>query len=357
MRICSIQKIPQKAKLAKPVYDHKGILLLNKGIDITESITNKFKANNIYFIYIEDDISEGIEVESIIDDETKAMITFSIKNIIDNVSSGKKTNAMLPIQEIKKVENIVDTLLKNIKEKNELSYMAVELMGTDMNTYTHSVNVAILSIVNSIDYGYADSMCEKIGFGALMHDIGKTRIDNHVLQKHGILSHEEFNLMKMHPTLGYKMLKSDPSISSISKSIILNHHEKLDGTGYPSGLTASQMPDFLRIVTLSDMFDAMTTDRVYRRRIPVHLALENLMADCISKLDAKIYNRFVRNVILYPPGSMVMLNEGTVAIVSEYNKLNPTRPKLRIVDSKNYSYQEEIDLMQVLNLLIKYTID
>lgn len=94
------------------------------------------------------------------------------------------------------------------------------------------------------------------------------------------------------------------------------------------------------------MFDAMTTDRVYRR-IPVHLALENLMADCISKLDAKIYNRFVRNVILYPPGSMVMLNEGTVAIVSEYNKLNPTRPKLRIVDS-NYSYQEEIDLMQCL---------
>ncbi len=162
MRICSIQKIPQKAKLAKPVYDHKGILLLNKGIDITESITNKFKANNIYFIYIEDDISEGIEIESIIDDETKAMITFSIKNIIDNISSGKKTNAMLPIQEIKKIEYIVDTLLKNIKEKNELSYMAVELMGTDMNTYTHSVNVAILSIINSIDYGYADSMCEKI---------------------------------------------------------------------------------------------------------------------------------------------------------------------------------------------------
>ena len=104
MRICSIQKIPQKAKLAKPVYDHKGILLLNKGIDITESITNKFKANNIYFIDIEDDISEGIEIESIIDDETKAMITFSIKNIIDNISSGKKTNAMLPIQEIEKLK-------------------------------------------------------------------------------------------------------------------------------------------------------------------------------------------------------------------------------------------------------------
>ena len=357
MRICSIQKIPKKTKLAKPVYDHKGRLLLNKGVDISDGIINKFKLNNIFYIYIEDEISEGIEIESIIDDETKAMITFTIKNIIDNTSNSKNQSGMIDSKEIKKAEKIIDTLIKMIKERNHISYMAVELMGTDMNTYTHSVNVAILSIINALDYGYITSTCEKIGFGALMHDVGKTKIENYILQKHEMLTNDEFIEMKLHPDYGHKMFSSDPCISAISKSIILNHHEKLDGTGYPSGLGSNRIPDFVRIVTISDMFDAMTTDRVYRRRMPVHTALEILMADCVTKIDSKIYNKFVRNVVINPPGTIVVLNEGTIAIVTEYDKLSPTRPKIRVIESKNYKYQDEIDLMKTLNLLIEDTLD
>ncbi len=357
MRICSIQKIPTIAKLAKPVYDHKGILLLSKGVDITPGIINRFRINNIFYVYIEDAFSEGIEIESVIDDETKAMITFTIKNILENATNVKKSNGMIPVKEIRRVENIVDTLLRMIKERNNLSYMAVELMGTDMNTYTHSVNVAILSIINCLDYGYVGSMCEKIGFGALMHDIGKTRIDNHILQKHEVLTSEEFIEMKRHSEYGYKMFNADPCISPISKSIILSHHEKLDGSGYPNRLNSSQIPDFIRIVTISDMFDAMTTDRVYKKRMPIHRALEILMGDCIAKIDGNLYKKFIKNIVIYPPGTLVVLNEGTIAIVTEYNSMYPTRPKIRVIDSQNFIAQDEIDLMKKLNLIIENTLD
>ncbi len=250
MRICSIENIPNGAKLAKPIYDIKGLLLLNKGIDLTEGMINRLRLSNIFFIYIEDKISEGIEIHSIVDDQMKASVAFSIKQIMNAGNTSNK--GIMSMKSIKSIESIVDDLITEIKSKNEISYMAVELMGTDMNTYSHSVNVAILSILTANEYGYPNNTGKKIGFGALLHDIGKVKIDASILQKTIPFNDDEWQEMMNHSKYGYEMIKSDPNISAISKSIILNHHEKLDGSGYPNNLKSDKLPPFLRIVTISD---------------------------------------------------------------------------------------------------------
>lgn len=357
MRICSVENLKPGIKLGKPVYDVKGTFLLAKDIILTEVMIKRLIQNKIYFVYIDDEISKGISIESIIDDQAKAKIVLTMKDIMDNKISSRSNPGMIPIDDFKKIGNIVDNLMEEIKNKSDLSYMAVELMGTDMNTYSHSVNVAILSILNAVNYGYSMDMCKKIGIGALLHDIGKTKIDVSILQKVDPFTMEEFIEMKRHSEYGYEMVRKDPSISAISKSIILNHHEKLDGTGYPNKIEARYIPDFVRIVTMADMFDAMTTDRVYRKRIPVHMALELLMADCVSKIDSNVYKKFVENVIMYPPGTMVELNEGSKGLVIKYDKYNPTRPKIRITQSERFEFMTEIDLMNNLNLLIEKTLE
>lgn len=354
MRICSIENLPQKAILAKPIYDIKGLLLLNKGVDLTESLVNRLRLSNIFYIYIEDRISEGIEVNSVVDDQMKASIAFSIKEVMNTGNTSSK--GIMSMKSIKSIKNIVNELIEEIKSKDEHSYMAVELMGTDMNTYSHSVNVAILSILTANEYGYPAETVRKIGFGALLHDIGKVKIDTEVLQKTTPFSDEEWKEMMNHSKYGYEMVKSDPNISAISKSIILNHHEKLDGSGYPNKLTADKLPPFLRIVTMADMFDALTTDRVYRKRISVNTALEILMSECTYKLDSEIYRLFIKNITVYPPGTIVILSEGTMAIITAYDKLNPSRPKLRVVNSENFSSDQELDLMTHRNIVISNTI-
>lgn len=357
MRICSVDKLKPGVRLGKPVYDIKGVFLLAKDMELTEAMIKRLITNKIYFVYIEDEISEGISIESIIDDQTKATIITTMKDIMENKIDSKGCTGMIPREEFNKIKDIVDTLIEEIKSKSDISYMAVELMGTDMNTYSHSVNVAILSILNAVDHGYSMDMCEKIGIGAILHDIGKTKIDTSVLQKKEPFTIEEIMEMQRHSQYGYEMVRRDPSISAISKAIILNHHEKLDGTGYPNRIQARYIPDFVRIVTMADMFDAMTTDRVYRKRLPVHTALELLMTDCVSKIDSNVYKKFVKNVVLYPPGTIVELNEGTKGIVIKYDKGNPTRPLLRVFESDKFEYKSQIDLMNHLNLLIERTLD
>lgn len=347
-----MDRIPQKAILAKNIYDSKGTFLLRKDSPLKENTVQKLKKNGIFFVYIQDELSEGIELNNVVDDEIKAEIIFSFKQMIEKKIKHARTSNVIESKEVKMIEDIVGNLLSEIRQNNDLSYIAVELMGTDMSTYFHSVNTAIVSLLIALESKMEMSLCRHIGLGAILHDVGKIKIDADILNQMTVFSDEELEEMRKHVEYGYDMVRGSYSISGIAKAIVLKHHEKLDGSGYPSGIPGDQIPDYVRVVTMADMFDAMTSDRVYRRKMPVHRALEYLMADCIDKIDSKIFKSLTKKVVLFPPGTIVLLNEGSRGIVIKYQQEAPTRPVVRILESNNFNPGTEIDLLKTLNLLV-----
>jgi HD-GYP domain-containing protein (c-di-GMP phosphodiesterase class II) len=189
-----------------------------------------------------------------------------------------------------------------------------------------------LSVLTAKALGYNKNDIKNIGLGAFLHDIGKMLVDPDLISKTSSLTEEEKQAVEKHPELGYNLIKNIDSLPYTAKQIVLLHHEKLDGKGYPYGLKGIEIPEFVRIVTLCDMYDAMTTDRVYRKKMPIYIALEILMRDAVYKLDRNIYRHMTENICIFPPGSGVVLSDGRIGIVSFYRATNPSRPHVRVLD-------------------------
>ncbi len=334
MRVIQTESLKAGDIVGKSLYSDSGNLLLGKGMALTESLIHKIKDNQIFCLYIDDESSEGIEPKGIVDDETMVKSIKSIKATMDGLlKTSKKTNlaGRIPLKQYFVVENIVNELMRALEDNKDTLYTVTELMGTDMYTYKHSVNVAVLSILVAKSLEYGNEAIKNIAMGGLLHDIGKINVQIDLINKKGALTEEEFEEMKNHPEYGFEMVKDDRVLSSISKNIIRYHHEKLDGSGYQHKLRQSEIPEFVAIVTICDMYDAMTTDRSYRKRMPIYQALEILMCEAVERIDPKIYHALVKNICIYPVGSTVVLSDGREALVIEYRKDYPTRPKLKLL--------------------------
>jgi len=347
MRLISTAKLKIGDRIGKSLYSDNGTLLLGKGVELTVGLIQKIEEHEIYFVYIDDEISKDIEVKNIIEEEEMVKIVTSIKKVMDEAVFGdkkKRVSGFVPLETFKVVQDIVKQLIESITENPNALYSLTELMGTDMYTYKHSVNVAILSILTARSLKYNRKMTEEIALGALLHDIGKVRVGNDLINKKEKLTKEEFEKIKKHSEYGFELIKRDVVLSSYVKQIVVKHHEKLDGTGYPFGLKEHEIPEYVRIVTLCDIFDAMTNDRVYRRRMPVHKALEIIMTDSVFKLDRSIYRHFVENICVFPPGTGVKLSDDREAIVVKYRRDYPTRPIIRVVNKQNLRKSYDLDL-------------
>jgi putative nucleotidyltransferase with HDIG domain len=344
--------------LARDIYDDMGRLLLGKEIELSDVLIKKLLDAEVYFVYIEDQLSEGIEVKGLIEDTKMLGSINKVKNILQNVTVEKKdAAAMIREEDLEAVDSVIKDLIESLEENPDALYTVVDLMGADMYTYKHSVNVAILSILTSRSLGYDYHLTKHIAMGALLHDIGKALVKGDLIQKQDKLTDEEFEEVKKHVEYGYDLVKDNISLSGYTKQIVRLHHEKRDGSGYPLGLKETEIPDFVRIITICDMFDAMTSNRVYRKSMPVYQAIEILMADSVFKLDAIILDFFLKNICVYPPGSGVRLCDGREGLVVQYNKYSPTRPIIRVFKSEEgYSEVSEINLEKNLVLFIEETI-
>ena len=349
--------------LGKDIYSKDGSCLLGKGVVITKTLLLKLKRHNIPYVYIDNFISEGINPEGIISDQLMIKSVMSLRNVLDTLLKQDKKSAqkMIPIREFHAVENIILEIIYSIERSENITYTVIELMETDMYTYKHSINVAILSILTAKSMKYNHETVKAIALGALLHDIGKIKIRNELLTKQGDFSREEIKELQTHAEKGYELVKSEIGMSAYTKQIIRFHHEKLDGSGYPLGLFREQIPDYVRIVTICDIFDNLTTDRPYRKRTSIYNALEILMAESVYKVDPEIYKVFVNHICIYPPGTGVILSDGRKALIVKYRSYNPSRPLVRIINplhdySSNSSF-EEIDLEKNLTLFIESSIE
>ncbi|PUU85975.1 MAG: metal dependent phosphohydrolase [Halanaerobium sp.] len=201
--------------------------------------------------------------------------------------------------------------------------------------------------------GYSKSELFKLGMGGMLHDIGKTLIPEEILNKPAKLTDHEFEIIKNHPELGFNYLQQIESISPLSRIVVYSHHERVDGSGYPRGLKGDEIHEFARVAAIADVFDALTSDRVYRDRWPTYKAAEYIMNHTEQLFDYQLVKKFLPQVSFYPNGSEVILSSGHRAVVRTQNVGFPTRPVLRLIeDDEGNELDKELDLLKHMNIVI-----
>ena len=224
--------------------------------------------------------------------------------------------------------------MKAITDNDAIAVDINTLKISDEYTFKHSVDVASISMIIAKRYGLDDKQVYQIGVSGLLHDLGKSQIPNEVLNKPGKLTDAEFELMKKHPLLGYNIIKEKTDIAPEVKMGVLQHHEKTNGRGYPLGLSDQKIHIYARILSVADIYDALVTERPYKKAFSPRDAVEMIMA-MTGELDLTIIQSFLDSVILYPVDSVVTLSTGEKAKVVQNNSGYPMRPKVVTLKTGN----------------------
>lgn len=363
-KLVKIERISRGMALAQDVLDRDGKLLIGTSTFLTNELLYKIKTLTsynsllIYFpdtkidVIVETESNKRIKLHSnqiqIADIQKKIEIKKKLKEVEDTI---EKSFHSLSINENdtkakEEIEFAVEDIKKNISASMELLEEITEIRNVDEYLYNHSLNVAILSHLIGKWLKLPEEDLEILIKSGLLHDIGKLKIDPLVLNKPGRLNDAEFEIMKKHSSLSYKMLKkAGYDDNNILKAVIF-HHEKEDGTGYPLGIAGKQIPIHARILSVADIFDAMTSERVYKKRISPFKVLEMFQNQTFGKLDLSITMIFVKKFSEYYIGSHVTLSNGEKAKIVSLNHYEINKPLLAL-DDGNF-----IDISKIRNLEI-----
>jgi HD-GYP domain-containing protein (c-di-GMP phosphodiesterase class II) len=222
--------------------------------------------------------------------------------------------------------------------------------------YNHSLNVAIICISLGITHGYSRNDLNALGLGAILHDIGKTRVQPELLKLSRAFTAEEYKEVQMHTVLGYQLLKDEPNVPLLAAHCAFQHHERIDGSGYPRGIKGDEIHDFAKWIAIADSYDAMTSHRSYRSAMLPHEAMEVLYGSAGTLYDRKKVAMFRDHVAIYPLGLTVKLNTGEKGVVTQINPSYPHRPTVRIFETADGKLTQpifEIDLSQKHTVLIE----
>jgi HD-GYP domain-containing protein (c-di-GMP phosphodiesterase class II) len=225
------------------------------------------------------------------------------------------------------VEGIVGSVLRNVNALQAIS----KLRSQDDYTFSHCVNVSMLTAMFVRHLGHDDETVFEAGMGGFFHDLGKAQMPTKILTASRRLTPEEFSTMRRHPTLGYEYLTKVPELPESVRLATLEHHERIDGTGYPDAKRGGQISIQGKIVGIVDVYDALSSRRAYKDAMLPHRVLGLLYGMRTHDLDEGLTEQFIRCIGIYPAGSIIKLNTGEVAIVTQINHAAPLYPKVIIV--------------------------
>lgn len=224
------------------------------------------------------------------------------------------------------VQEISDSVLRNPDALISLA----RLKTADNYTYMHSVAVCALMVSLALQLQLDEEQTKIAGMGGLLHDLGKAQTPPEVLNKPAKLTDAEFDVIKAHPMHGYQMLVNGPPLDAMVLDIVLHHHEKTDGTGYPHGLKGDEISLFARMGAICDVYDAITSDRPYKKGWDPAEAMRKMAGWTSGHLDAQMFQGFVKSVGIYPTGSLVRLSSGRIGIVTTQNPRALLKPVVKV---------------------------
>lgn len=277
---CNCLRPGQKIARDLTLFDHR--VFVRRGNVLTTNHINRIQTIGFQGAYIDDDISKDLEIASIVSDEIQYKAKKEIKSLYSDVELRKESPVSHELSTIEGViADIVDQLLKNRSAMVNI----VDLRSYDDYTYSHCLNVAILSVVIGTVLKLDRKTLKALAMGALLHDIGKVFIDKNIISKPGKLTDEEFDTVKKHCRSGFDYISPCSSIPKASLKAVLSHHEKYNGKGYPDQLSGDDIHIFGRIICVADVYDALTSDRPYRRAMLPSDALEYIISEYNQMFD------------------------------------------------------------------------
>lgn len=357
MRLVSVKHCEPGKRLAKSIYNEHGITLLNINAELSQSILNRLQAQGIEYIYVHDPLTEDVVIEDPLSDETRNQAIKGIRTSFEKLMNDNLTGSQVRHNHFigKEFRHIVEMILEDINDNKNAMMMLSTISITDFYLFQHSLNVCIYTTMLGMSSGLTKDELTVLGMGAMLHDVGKTQIPLSILNKPGPLTDGEMEIMQEHTTLGFQLLKDEPNIPLVVAHCALQHHERLNGSGYPRQLVDEDIHEYAKWIALVDAYDAMTSRRVYKKAMLPHQAVEILYAQAGTLFDRAKIEAFRNRFALYPLGVTVEFHTGETGVVVDINSSSPQRPIVRIIrdaDGQEVSQPYEVDMSKQLNAMI-----
>jgi HD-GYP domain-containing protein (c-di-GMP phosphodiesterase class II) len=337
MKLVNLTTLVPGMIVSKDVYQDTGVLMLNEGTVLTAELITKLKYWGFTEVMVED-------LQANFKEQQEALLAPKISAAHDRVvgitqslmtsSNYKEADAFL-------LRGMVGDLESQIDLNSNLLLNLSHLKTYDLYLFSHVVNVCILAVIIGKELRLNPEELKDLGMAALLHDFGMIQIDRSIYDQSGKLTSEQWVEIKKHPDYAYDMLSENDLAPEVLQGI-QQHHERINGSGYPLGLKGPEISQFGKIIAVADVYDACISPRKHRKRFTPYEALKNLLGDS-HLFDIKILKAFIASMAIYPIGSFIRLNTGEVAKVIGINHGAPFRPDIRIYfDSAMQKLEEPV---------------
>jgi HD-GYP domain-containing protein (c-di-GMP phosphodiesterase class II) len=322
-----------------------GKILLRDHTVLKPYYIQRIKNLNYSFLYVFD--SQELEQEYVslrpIKDETHQKAVQLYQKTMERLKNPKSTEKI----DLNKYKEVINEIIDDILSNPQVIYNMSDIQSYDHYTFTHSVNVTVLSILIGASMKFTRNDLEILGIGAMLHDIGKIFISPEILNKAAKLEPGEYEQVKAHTRKGYDLLKTKIQLTFLPAHIGLQHHEREDGTGYPRGITGKSIHRFSKIVAVADVYDAMTSRRVYQCPLASLTVLREIISRVSIKFDPLAIDHLTRVVAPYPKDSVLLLSNGEIVITTGVHRL---RYDVQIIEGPRRG--TIIDLYQATDLTV-----
>lgn len=323
MKEKSITELCGNEVLGRPIISSEYQVILPEGAVLKSEYIEKLGELGVTKVFIKDDpITEEV---AILKADVEKKVKEKVKSVLEHHTYQNSSELEELIQE-------ADDVISNIADEEEVMEQVYDIKERSADIYEHSLSLCTLAVVTACKMKLSKDKVHDIGVACLLHDLGLRYLTiEYENQDLSLLSPADLTEYKKHPIYGYSVLKNETWISETSKNIILYHHERRDGSGYP--LKATRIPTEIGIVHVCDTFDEMICG-VGCKKVKVYEAIKFLRQNKGTKFDPKIVDEFLQFAAVYPAGTMVYTNEGETAIVIRQNKEYPDRPVIRILKDR-----------------------
>jgi len=355
MQLMAVDELKEGMVFAQDVVSDAFVNIVTESTIVTHEIIAKLEKLDIEFVYVHSEMMTEEEttfnqVEPVfknLDGEEALNYNYNktvnkIKNIFNDLKFG--------VADIKsEMDGTLDPLLSGILHNNNILSSLRVMKYDDDYTLKHSLNVGLLSAMIGKWYGLNSVQVADLSLAGTLHDIGKSKVPRYILNKPGELSSQEFGIAQQHAVYSYEILKESRGFSDDICEGVLYHHERFNGSGYPQGMKGKTIPLYARIIAVADVFDALTSDKVYQGKVSPFLAAEILKSMSFEELDPEITNMFLKKIAEFYVGNKVLLNTGEEGEVVYLNKFSLTKPLIKIGEKfVDLSMKTDIKIKEVL---------
>lgn len=341
MRLVSANELRPGMKIARNIYGSDSRLLLGAGVTLTPELIKRIHDLGISSIYIKDEFVGEIEIQDIISEKLKARSLTVVRQCFEKARVEPKID-------LRQITTLVSSILDEVLSFSNLLVSMIDIRSKDSHFFSHSVSVCTLALLTGIAMGYDQLKLHQLGIGALLHDIGKSRLDKELLNSPAT-SPQHIAKIQAHTAEGFEILRKIPEISILSAHVPFQHHERYDGAGYPRGLSQNEIHPYAAITAVANAFDLLISPPQGQGMFPAK-ALEIILLERGKAFDPEIALAFARQISPYPTGCTIRLNSGELAVVLYASKKYPTRPVVKIITDRHGKVLQEsfpeVDLSQ-----------